>query len=156
MPHLLVLVSIMGLSLACSPTRSHEPRPTSTPAETGDVVLTLQPDGARFDSSLDGDLTGVIENQGDEPAEIDLCVLGSPILSLVFHDASGQRMPTIPPGMPPSPEEQAKCLVTLAPGDSKTVSYGLHIFSPMLPEGTYTARASEIPSNVVSFTIAGP
>jgi hypothetical protein len=128
---------------------------TSAPGRSK-IRLTLGPDNANFDASVSAQLTGVIENSDPAPVEVDMCVLGSAILSLEFHNAAGERMFTIPPGMPPTVEQQKKCQATLAPGAKRTVTYGIHIFSPELPKGTYTARASGLSSNTVTFTITGP
>jgi hypothetical protein len=119
------------------------------------LVLTLSVPRPSFGSSIDASLEAVLENRGPTPAMADLCVIESPILSLEFHDAAHERVLTIPPGMPPTAEEQARCQKTLAPGEKRKISYGLHIFSPELPKGEYTARARGIESNTVSFRITG-
>ncbi len=134
--------------------------PSATPVITApkrsNIFLTLGPEGARFDSSINARLTGVVENRDSGPVEVDMCVLGSAILALEFRNAAGKRMLTIPPGMPPTAEQRKKCQATLKPSEKRKVTYGIHIFSPELPKGSYTVRASRVESNSISLTITGP
>jgi len=82
-------------------------------------------------------------------------VLAVGILSLDVFDSAGQRIPTIPPPMPLTPEEVEAAKEQLAPGQSRRIDYSLHMFSPPLPAGTFTAKLRDIPCNAVTFTITG-
>lgn len=148
---------------AATTTSAHEGSATSPvqAAETPDENATalqavLSPDNARFISSVEGSLTATVTNHGPGPAELRMIVLAEGILSLDIFDASGKRIPTIPPSMPPTPEEDRAATEWLQPGESKTIHYSLHMFSPELPPGTYRAKLRGLASNEVSFTIQGP
>ena len=125
-------------------------------AETPDAALraVLSPDGATFPSSVRGAITVEFRNEGSDDEVLRMDVLGVGILSLDVFDARGERIPTIPPPMPPTPEEMENAKETLAPGESRRVEYSLHMFSPPLPVGTYTAKMRDVPSNTVTFEIS--
>ncbi|MBW2454856.1 MAG: hypothetical protein JRI68_10110 [Deltaproteobacteria bacterium] len=125
---------------------------TSAPAAAG-LQAVVSPDGAEFPSSQAGTLTVTIRNDGAEPATLQMDILRSGILSLDVFDADGKRIPTIPPPMPLTPEEMKRAQETLPPGQSRKLTYTLHMFSPQLPPGQYTVRMRGMPSNAARFTI---
>lgn len=113
----------------------------------------VSPDGAELPSSQAGTLTVTIRNDGAEPATLAMDVLRSGILSLDVYDGDGKRIPTIPPPMPLTDEEMERAKETLLPGQSRELTYTLHMFSPQLPPGEYTVRMRGMPSNTARFTI---
>jgi hypothetical protein len=115
----------------------------------------LSPDKAAFVSSVEGQLTAEITNEGTDPAELRMDVLAVGIFSLDVFDSAGKRIPTIPPPMPLTPEEVEQAKELLPPGQSRRIEYTLHMFSPPLPAGTYTAKLRDIPCEAVTFTITG-
>jgi hypothetical protein len=111
---------------------------------------------AAFASTTSGaSLAFVVVNEGTTPAEIDLDQLGSAILGIDVFGADGDRIATIPPGMPPANYQPR--VETLAPGASHRFVVDLNVFSPPLPAGTYTAkvRGDRIASEPVRFEIKG-
>lgn len=114
---------------------------------------TLSPDGAVFETNLDAKLKCRIYNASDSPVEVDTFPLGSSTLSVDVYDSHGKRIPSVPPPMPPPPDEAPQYLKVLRPGRSINESYSLYMFSPPLKPGVYTARMRNLESNEVKFTI---
>lgn len=130
--------------------------PPAKPNAAAGLKATLAPEGQTFASSIVAKLDCRIANTSDAAIEVDTFPFGSAILMLEVCDADGKRVPTIPPPMPPRAEDAAKYVRTLPPGEAFTKTLSLHVFSPPLAPGTYTARVTGMASNVVKFTIAQP
>ena len=117
------------------------------------LKATLSPDGKTFETNADVEIKCRIQNVSTSPIQLDTFPLGSAILSVDVFDASGKRIPPIPPPMPPHPDDAHRYLKILRPGRSLRETYSLYVFSPPLRPGTYTARMRGIHSNEVTFTI---
>jgi len=120
---------------------------------TGLVARFEAPSGP-IASTTTAELAYTLENRGPSAATIDLDVLGTAIFSLDVTDSSGQRVLTIPPGMPP-PDYVARTM-TLAPGARRRFVLNLHVFSPPLPAGEYTAKihGTRIASETLHFQVS--
>ena len=128
---------------------------TQTQAQTQ-----TQPQGlhARFEreeleveSTVEGSLVMIVENRGAVAETISLDNLGSAIFAIEVTDGRGQRVYTIPPGMPPA--NYAPRTEVLAPGASRRFEMTLHVFSPPLPDGTYSVRAQGMSSDTLRLVV---
>ena len=144
--HIFLVVLVAGLC-GCSSTS------VVTDNVTPGLRATLYPDGQTFRTNIAAELRCAIRNVSGSPVQVDTFSLGSAILSLAVFDASGKRIPTVPPPMPPHPDHADEFLKVLRPGQTITESYSLYMFSPPLKPGTYTVRMSDIDSNKVIFKI---
>jgi hypothetical protein len=108
-----------------------------------ELVATFVAPKGPIASTTSGELTFVVENRGASPATLDLDQLGSAIFAMEFKDGTGQRIFTIPPGMPPASYKPRT--ETLQPKASRRFTVSLHVFSPPLRAGTYTARVQVEP-----------
>jgi hypothetical protein len=129
-------------------------RPAPPPPPT--LAATFERPTAPFATTTTGaSLAFSVQNRGTAPAEIDLDALGSAIFALEVHDANGQRMYTVPPGVPP--QNYVARTATLAPGASRRIEVLLNVFSPPLPPGTYTARLRNprIEAEPIQFRVGG-
>ena len=88
-------------------TEAQPAEPTQPPTEASETGLraVLSPDGATFPSSGGGTITAEIRNEGARDEELRMDVLGVGIFALDVYDARGERIPTIPPPMPLTPQE---------------------------------------------------
>jgi hypothetical protein len=91
---------------------------------------------ATLSSGKTGEVVVVFKNATDREARIDKQLLSTAILALNVLDAAGTQLPTIPPPIPAAVQE----FVVIPPGKELSRSFGLNIFSPPLPPGTYTVR----------------
>ena len=65
--------------------------------------------------------------------------------------ARDQQVPTVPPPVP-RPEDSER--IVLGPGQSLTRDYGLAVFSPPLPPGTYALHCRMVACAPRPFTVA--
>ncbi|BDS09761.1 hypothetical protein [Aureispira anguillae] len=104
-----------------------------------------------FQSSRTLQVKAVIMNHSAQTLKLNSRVLNDPILALNVLNQQGQRMPTIPPSLPPTEKEVKSILIKSM--ETYLISYNLHIFSPPLPKGYYTIQMKNMPSNNVHFEI---
>jgi hypothetical protein len=76
-------------------------------------------------------------NNSKAPLKIDGRVLAPAALALDFRDATGARVPHCPPPAPPADPEAGR--VTLAPGETESLTYDAAICIPPRP-GRYQVR----------------
>ncbi|MGE0790105.1 MAG: hypothetical protein AB7S26_30810 [Sandaracinaceae bacterium] len=131
----LLFASIALLALGCEGAAHADP-----PLPTTGLVAIFEPVRVPIPSSTSGRLTFTVENRGPEPATIDLDQLGSAIFGLDVMDDSGNRIPTLPPGVPPL--DYVPRTETLPVGGRHRFEVSLNAFSPPLPAGDYRARVS--------------
>lgn len=148
--HRLLAVLLFTLGCGTTSTETH----TTTAPSSAPLTATLSIDGPEpAPSTAALSLRAELSNAGPDAWTMPIDVLSVAQLSVEVHDASGHRMPSLPPPMPSEePLEE-----TLAPGTSRTFVVPLGVFSPDLPPGTYTVTwgvREGIQAAPVTFTIA--
>ncbi len=124
-------------------------------AQAPQLVGTLQvvgPQPAHDPSALS--LSASVRNDAPETWLAPVVPLGIAQLSVDVRDASGRRMPTIPPPVPHPDDDRRE---PLGQGQSRTFVLSLNVFSPPLPPGTYTVDLGEregIACAPVTFVVA--
>ena len=118
------------------------------------LVARFEPPSGAIGTSTRAQLAYVLENRGPTAATIDLDVLGTAIFSLDVTDSHGQRVLTIPPGLPPA--DYVPRRASLAPGARRRFELDLNVFSPPLPAGQYTAKihGTGITSETLQFEVS--
>ncbi len=148
------LIIVMSLPLpivSCGIEKIGKQKSGTTPSGLHAV---LYPESDSFRSSREGRVNARIINDGTGNATVDMWSLGQSMTALIVtSDSTGERMLTVGPSMPRSPEEMKKYITILKPGDTIEISYTLHVFSPELPRGRYLVRMASIPSNNVAVII---
>ncbi len=119
----------------------------------GRLSARLYPDHASFSTSRKARVFAEIINIGAAPVEINLWNLGQSMLALDIRNGRGERMLTIGPSTPQTPEVMKRYRKTLDPGKRIEIEYNLNIFSPELAAGTYSVKMVSIPSNTVRVSI---
>jgi len=102
----------------------------------------------------DGDkIRAVYKNTTDREIKADSYYMKNSILALEVRDASGERILTVPPSVPPAKAE----FVVIAAGKELSISYDITAnFSPRLSAGTYTVRlrlADDWTSNELPYVV---
>ena len=92
-----------------------------------------------------------ITNRGAAALSLAQGPLEIAVLALEVHDATGARVPTIPPPVP-SPDDVTP--VAIAPGASITRRYRLAVFSPPLAPGRYTVHCRIVACAPAGFEVA--
>ncbi len=147
----IVVMSLLLLSVSCDPAKSGNPESGSAPSG---LCAVLYPASDSFRSSREGRVNATIVNGGTGNTAIDMWSLGQSMLALIVtRDDTGERMLTVGPATPRSPEEMKKYPKIMKPGEKIEISYTLHMFYPELPRGKYTVRMASLPSNSVSVII---
>ena len=131
-----------SLMVGCS--QRAAPTPTTAPL-AGDAAPPLGAGPATFAGALTApatvrsstELTAqlVITNPGPDELVLTHGAADLAVLALEVRDGHDQRMPTMPRPVP-RPEDSER--IVLAAGQTLTRAYGLAVFSPPLPPGSYT------------------
>ncbi len=106
----------------------------SAAAQTRTREATLVITGSPAHHARELTLVATLTNRATTAWSVPVDALSIAQLSVDVLDASGHRVPTIPPPVPPAHPR----LEPLAPGASRTFRVVLGVFSPDLPVGTYT------------------
>jgi hypothetical protein len=104
-----------------------------------------------FESSLDAYIEATILNMSSKTYTLKAAELEQAILAVQVLDAKGKLVPSVPPSVPLS--EENNTYITIKPMEAFITTYDLHIFDPLLATGKYTIKMKNIPSNQVSFEI---
>lgn len=111
----------------------------------------LQIKDSIFESSMDAYLEATILNTSNTTHEVNASQLQQAVLAVEVFDKKGVRVPTIPPSVP-LPTKHLN-YIRIKPMEAFITTYDLHIFDPPLPDGSYTIRMKNMPSNQISFEI---
>lgn len=122
--------------------------PVATGPATFAGVLTA-PATVRSSAELTAHL--VITNPGPDEMVLSHGAVDLAVLALEVRDARDQQVPTVPPPVP-RPEDSER--IVLGPGQSLTRDYGLAVFSPPLPPGTYALHCRMVACAPRPFTVA--
>ncbi len=113
-----------------------------------DIEVTIECDSSTYSSCRNVTISGKLINKADHIKHVFPELIESSVLALTVYNDKGERIPTVPPGVPKS-----EPFIKIKPSDTLELSYDLNMFSPDLPKGHYFVKMNQFASNKIHFEI---
>ncbi len=113
-----------------------------------DIEVMIESDSSSYVSCRNVSIKAQLINKADHVKHIFPELLENSVLALTVYNEKGERIPTVPPGVPKNGP-----FVEIQPMESLDLSYTLNMFSPELPKGKYSIRMNQFVSNELHIVI---